>query len=60
MSRQIPHRLESVGYAAVRNEADKHNGQWKVDGKRQTVYAKRELAIRDRIAAASALCKAGQ
>ena len=59
-SRQIPHRLESVGYAAVRNEADKHNGQWKVDGKRQTVYAKRELAIRDRIAAASALCKAGQ
>lgn len=55
--RQIPHRMETAGYIPVRNDADKHDGQWKVDGKRQTVYARRELSVRDRIAAAAQLCR---
>jgi len=55
--RQIPFRLEAAGYVPVRNDADRRDGQWKIDGKRQTVYAKAELAPRDRIAAATALCK---
>lgn len=57
--RQIPHRLEAAGYVPVRNDADKHDGQWKVGGKRQTIYARRELPVRDRIAAADDLCRKG-
>jgi hypothetical protein len=56
-SRQIPHRLEAAGYVAVRNDADKHDGNWRVCGKRQVIYAKRELTVRDRLAAASGLCR---
>ncbi len=56
-SRAIPHRLETAGYVPVRNDADKHDGQWKVEGKRQTVYARCELPLRDRIAAAAQLCR---
>jgi Family of unknown function (DUF5906) len=55
--RLIPHRMEAAGYAPVRNDADKHDGQWKVAGKRQTIYARRELSVRDRLAAAVALCR---
>jgi hypothetical protein len=50
-SRRIPHRLEDCGYVAVRNAAAR-DGLWKIDGKRQVIYAKAELAPRDRIAAA--------
>ncbi len=53
--RAIPHRLEACEYAPVRNDADVRDGQWKIQGKRQTVYARQELSIRDRIAAASML-----
>lgn len=56
--RQIPHRLEAAGYVPVRNDADKHDGQWKVGGKRLTIYARRELSKRDQIAAAAKLCRA--
>lgn len=56
-SRQIPHRMESAGYTAVRNDADKRDGQWKVGGRRQTVYARRDLSIRDRLVAVTALCR---
>lgn len=49
-SRAIPHRLETAGYTPVRNPAAK-DGLWKVDGKRQVVYAKKELAVAARIAA---------
>jgi hypothetical protein len=63
--RKIPHRFEACGYVPVRNsEAD--DGLWSVvigkrlemDGKavdvkkRQAVYAKREMSLRDQIAAA--------
>jgi hypothetical protein len=50
-SRQIPHRLEECGYVAVRNPSTK-DGQWKVDGRNQVIYAKSTMAPRDRYAAA--------
>jgi hypothetical protein len=49
-ARRIPHRLEACGYIAVRNSSAK-DGQWKVDGKRQAIYAKASLSLRDRAAA---------
>jgi hypothetical protein len=57
--RIIPHRLEEAGYARVRNEGAK-DGLWKVDGKRQAIYARSELPLRDRLAAARAIAGAGQ
>ena len=53
--RAILHRLENCGYVPVRNDADKSDGQWKIDGKRQTVYGRANLSTRDRLAAASKL-----
>ena len=50
--RQIPHRLESAGYVPVRNAAAPTDGLWKIGGKRQAVYAKSALSVRDRMAAA--------
>ena len=50
-ARLIRHRLEGCGYVAVRNQGAK-DGHWKVNGKRQVIYAKAELTIRDRFAAA--------
>lgn len=49
--RQIPHRLETVGYVPMRNPYAK-DGLWKVLGKRQAIYAKRELSVTERLAAA--------
>jgi hypothetical protein len=53
-SRKIPHRLEACGYVAVRNDGAK-DGHWKVDGRRQVIYAKATLPVRDRITAAKEL-----
>ena len=53
-SRQIPHRLASVDYVSVRNDGAK-DGRWKVAGRRQVVYARRELSVRDRIEAVNRL-----
>lgn len=50
-SRRIPHRLEECGYAAVRNESTT-DGRWKVDGKNVVIYARKQLSLRDQIAAA--------
>lgn len=50
-ARQIPHRMEAAGYVAARNP-DAKDGLWVVDGRRQVVYASRELSIRERIEAA--------
>ncbi|MFC1688267.1 primase-helicase family protein [Pseudomonadota bacterium] len=52
--RQIPHRLESAGYEPVRNGYAK-DGLWKINGKRQVVYGKTALCLRDRLAAAEEL-----
>jgi hypothetical protein len=53
--RAIPHKLESCGYVAVRNPTDKSDGRWKVDSKRQVIYAKAELSKIEQVAAASRL-----
>ena len=58
-ARQIPHRMQDAGYIAVRNDSAK-DGQWVVSGKRQTVYARCELSIRDRIVGASTLAREGR
>jgi hypothetical protein len=55
--RTISHRLESVGYVSVRNDADKHDGQWKIGGRRQAVYGQKDLSMRDKIAAIQAIIK---
>ncbi|MHB1814159.1 MAG: primase-helicase family protein [Steroidobacteraceae bacterium] len=55
-SRQIPHRMKSAGYTAAHNDAAQ-DGLWKVAGRRQVIYCRRELAERDRLAAASALAR---
>jgi hypothetical protein len=52
--RLIPHRLEKCGYVPVRNEAAT-DGLWKMHGGRQVIYAKSELSVRDRFAAAQEL-----
>jgi hypothetical protein len=59
-SRQIPHRMTAAGYVAVRNEAATSDGKWKVAGRRQVIYARRNLSIRDRIAAAQRLAEASR
>jgi hypothetical protein len=46
-ARMISHRMGECGYVPVRNRAAK-DGQWRVKGKRQTVYAKAELSVRGR------------
>jgi hypothetical protein len=56
--RIIPHRLEAVGYVSVRNDADKHDGHWKIGGRRQAVYGQKDLSMRDKIAAIQAIITA--
>jgi hypothetical protein len=53
-ARQIPHRLESCNYVPVRNDGNKE-GRWKISGAGVVIYAKSELSVRDRIAAARTL-----
>jgi hypothetical protein len=50
--RALPHRFERCGYVAVHGPSD---GQWKIGGKRQTVYAKQTLSPREREQAAKKL-----
>ena len=52
--RIIPHRLETCGYAPVRNDGAS-NGLWVVGGRRQVIYARATLPLRDQLAAARAL-----
>jgi hypothetical protein len=54
-SRLIPHRIEAAGYVSVRAEVN--HGLWIIDGKRQAIYARRELSINERYRAASARAK---
>jgi hypothetical protein len=55
-SRTIPHRLEQCGYVQARNDAAK-DGLWKLDGKRQGIYAKSALSVRERFSAAAAIAR---
>jgi hypothetical protein len=52
--RIIPHRFEGCGYTPVRNDAAK-DGQWKIAGTRQTVYAKKTMLIAEQLKAARRL-----
>ena len=52
--RIVPHRMESCGYARVRNP-NPDDGMWKIDGRRQVVYARRDLTQQERLTAASEL-----
>ena len=52
--RVIPHRLETAGYMPTRNPTAR-DGLWKIKGRRQAVYARQELSLRDRIEAANNL-----
>lgn len=54
-ARRVPHLLQEAGYLLVANPAAPSDGRWKVDGKRQKVYAKKDLTERERLAAATAL-----
>jgi hypothetical protein len=51
--RAVPHRFEAVGYVPVRSNTI--DGLWVLEDKRQTIYAKAALLLRDRLAAASRL-----
>ncbi|MGF6467603.1 primase-helicase family protein [Paraburkholderia youngii] len=55
--RSIPHRMERVGYSAVRNP-DATDGQFKVSDKRVTVYARSALSIAARVDAARRYARA--
>jgi len=48
--RTIPHRFEKCGYVPVRNKSAA-DGLWKINGKRQAVYARAELSLRDQLVA---------
>jgi len=52
--RQVPHRMQSAGYVPVRNDCAR-DGLWKIDGRRQVVYGRHDLSLRDRLAAAREL-----
>lgn len=56
--RQIPHRLESVGYVPLRNSAAT-DGLWKIGGRRQSLYVRKKLTVRDQHIAANQLLKGG-
>jgi Family of unknown function (DUF5906) len=48
--RQMPHRFEQCGYVPVRNDAA-NDGLWPINGKRQVIYAKASLSLRDQLVA---------
>lgn len=53
--RRLPHLFAAVGYRPVRSTAK--DGYWVIGGRRQVVYARDELALREQIAAAQRLAE---
>jgi hypothetical protein len=53
--RAIPHRFEACGFVPVRSDSD--DGLWVIKGKRQVIYARAELSLKDQIKAARDLVK---
>jgi hypothetical protein len=49
--RSIPHRMERCGYVACRNP-NTDDGQWRINGRRQTLYTKASLRPEQRLQAA--------
>jgi hypothetical protein len=54
--RVIAAALEKYEYVPVRNQGPK-DGLWKINGRRQTVYAKANLTMREQLIAAAALAR---
>jgi hypothetical protein len=52
--RLVGYRFETCGYVAVRNEGAK-DGLWKISDRRQVIYAKASLSVRERYLAAQRL-----
>jgi hypothetical protein len=52
--RAIPHKLEKCGYVPIRND-DATDGLWKINKKRQVIYAKDGLSLKDQLEAAYTL-----
>jgi hypothetical protein len=50
--RTIVHRMEECGYTSVRNTLAK-DGLWRVNGKREVIYARKDLTLAQQLAAAS-------
>jgi hypothetical protein len=57
--RVIPYRLENAGYVQVRNDAAQ-DGLWKINGRRQVIYARNNLSAAERLRAARQLVDGGQ
>jgi hypothetical protein len=55
--RTIPHRLETCGYVAVRNDTDKKEGLWRLDGRRERIYGRADRTEKERLRAARALTR---
>jgi len=47
--------MEDCQYVRVRNPSAPADGLWKINGRRQAVYSKNTLSLRDQIASAAAL-----
>ena len=56
--RAIPHRMEECGYSAVRNKNAK-DGLWKINDRRQAVYALSNMDLREQIVEAEDLAGTG-
>jgi hypothetical protein len=50
----LPHRFERVRYAPIRNP-DAADGLWRINGRRQVVYARNGLTTQEKIKAAKDL-----
>ena len=51
---RVPHRLNDCGYVRVAKPGTQ-NGRWQVGGKPQNIYARKDLAAKDRLASATRL-----
>ncbi|MCP3462538.1 primase-helicase family protein [Bradyrhizobium sp. CCGUVB23] len=49
-ARRIPHRLEACGFVPVRNP-DADDGLWRIRGRRQVIYARKDLTEQQRLEA---------
>ncbi len=55
--KRIPHRMDEVGFVPQRNPYSPSDGLWKVDGKRQVIYVRKELSAAAQLSAASNLSR---
>jgi hypothetical protein len=52
--RAVPYLMERAGYVSIRNR-DAKDGLWKINGRRQVIYARAELSLAEQLAAARTL-----